>query len=652
MSGHRYRQLFLFGLVLILPSIAILVASRKIAIQDEKTARQEAQQRAAVERKRAVEDVGKDLLARLERIKLQEIVSAADRLPEPSAYSDPAIAAIGWVDDGERLVWPWDFGGSPGHSEFTRAMDEGARAEFGDKFYELAVEVYRQAVFAAPSDAERAAAQLGLARALWRAGTLPDAVGVYRDLLKLPSNVADEYGLAFASYAVEPLLELGAPEGDELDRIDKEVRAPEMLTRVQANRWKSALAHLSNSKNLAVRRGAVEGLEHISGWLTQLDQAAALQADFRNLRLTSDGWQAYRPTPQDPLWLISRAPAGAAARPLVLAVRADSILQDLKPQFEITAGSDSGELLNPRLAGLRANFSSPVETEIAISSRAQRSLWGLSFVLTVTLTFVLGFLLWRDTRRDVHLAELRTQFVSSVSHELKTPLTSIRMFAEILQMRHVDAKRHDEYLETIVSESERLTRLLNNVLDFSRIERGQKTYRLEQGSLAEVIRSTVRTIQYPLAEQGFTLALDIADDLPPVSIDRDGMQQAVLNLLTNAMKYSGKRRDIELRLSRDGQAALIEVTDHGIGIPEKEQTRIFEKFYRAQVPENRAISGTGLGLALVAHIASAHGGGVHVRSKQGEGSTFSLRIPIRGGEAVAAPGGPTNRVRVDAEVQP
>jgi signal transduction histidine kinase len=129
------------------------------------------------------------------------------------------------------------------------------------------------------------------------------------------------------------------------------------------------------------------------------------------------------------------------------------------------------------------------------------------------------------------------------------------------------------------------------------------------------------------------LNLDICDGIPPIAIDRDAIQQAILNLLTNAMKYSGKQRDIGLRLGLDQNTILIEVSDHGIGIPPNEQPRIFQKYYRAQVPENRAISGTGLGLALVAHIAQAHKGSVHVKSEPGEGSTFSIRLPLAAGVA-------------------
>jgi signal transduction histidine kinase len=228
---------------------------------------------------------------------------------------------------------------------------------------------------------------------------------------------------------------------------------------------------------------------------------------------------------------------------------------------------------------------------------------------------------------------MRSQFVSSVSHELKTPLTAIRMFAETLQMRAgADPKIQAEYLETIVNETERLTRLLNNVLDFSRIERGQKSYHMEPALLADVVHSAARTMRFPLTEQGFNFRVDVCGGLPPIRLDRDAIEQAILNLLSNAMKYSGQSRDIDLRLCAQNGSVLIQVEDRGIGIPADERERIFERFYRVPTAENRAISGTGLGLALVVHIAQAHGGRVEVESNPGAGSTFSVRLPLPAGE--------------------
>jgi len=269
---------------------------------------------------------------------------------------------------------------------------------------------------------------------------------------------------------------------------------------------------------------------------------------------------------------------------------------------------------------------------IARNVRLGFYLFGLFLVISVTLFG--AYLLWRDVRREMRLAEMRSRFVAAVSHELKTPLTGIRMFAEMMHMgRPIDPDTQAQYLETIVNESERLTRLLNNVLDFSRIEQGQKTYHREPNDLAEIVQATARTMTYPLEQENFALDVKIENDLPPAYVDRDGIEQAILNLLTNAMKYSGESRDIDLHLrSEDGQA-IIEVSDHGIGIEPDEQARIFEQFYRTPSPDNEGIPGTGLGLTLVQHIARAHGGTVTVQSTLGEGSTFSMHLPLEGADS-------------------
>jgi signal transduction histidine kinase len=161
-----------------------------------------------------------------------------------------------------------------------------------------------------------------------------------------------------------------------------------------------------------------------------------------------------------------------------------------------------------------------------------------------------GYLLLRDVNRDTRMNEVRSQFVASVSHELKTPLTAIRMYAETLAMgRARDDGTRSEYLETIVNESERLARLVDNVLDFAKIEQGKKIYRLRLTRLDEVAGSAARAMQFPLAQQGFALRLSIQEEMPEVAADPDAIQQAILNLLTNAMKYSGDAREIDLRLA-------------------------------------------------------------------------------------------------------
>jgi signal transduction histidine kinase len=191
-----------------------------------------------------------------------------------------------------------------------------------------------------------------------------------------------------------------------------------------------------------------------------------------------------------------------------------------------------------------------------------------------------------------------------------------------------DARKFDEYLDTIVKESERLTRLLNNVLDFSRIETGKRTYGTSPVDLSGIVADAAQTMRYPLARLGFDLHLDVPSEAPVVRGDGDAIKQAILNLLANAIKYSGSSREIGLRLVRRNGSAVIEVWDRGVGIAREDQSKIFGKFYRVSSPENQSIAGAGLGLALVSHIAAAHGGAVAVESAPGIGSTFSIALPL------------------------
>jgi signal transduction histidine kinase len=259
-----------------------------------------------------------------------------------------------------------------------------------------------------------------------------------------------------------------------------------------------------------------------------------------------------------------------------------------------------------------------------------QSLYAAGTALILGMTLLAGYLLMRDVNREMQMAEVRSHFVANVSHELKTPLTSIRMFAETLAMgRAGDERTRAEYLDLIVNESERLSRLVDNVLDFSRIEHGKKIYRMQPASPANPVRAAARAMQYALSQQGFTLKTEIDESLPLLMLDVDAMEQAILNLLTNAMKYSGESRVVELVLKRSGDEAVISVTDHGLGIRRDDQARIFEKFYRVRSPNTEPIPGTGLGLTLAAHIVRAHNGRLEISSDAGAGSTFSIHIPIQ-----------------------
>jgi signal transduction histidine kinase len=242
-------------------------------------------------------------------------------------------------------------------------------------------------------------------------------------------------------------------------------------------------------------------------------------------------------------------------------------------------------------------------------------------------------LMYRNVARELALAKLKSDFVSNVSHELRTPLALIRLYAETLELGRIsNPGKHQEYYEIIRKESERLTSLINNILDFSRIEAGKKEYSFRETDVADLVRSTLESYRFEIEQNGFYFEQKIASNLPPLQLDREAIARSLLNLVNNAVKYSATDKYLGVHLyHRDGSVSL-EVVDHGIGIPAKEQPKIFEKFYRVGDPLVHNTKGSGLGLSLVRHIVRAHGGEVTVESAPGRGSKFIITLPIQASE--------------------
>jgi signal transduction histidine kinase len=259
-----------------------------------------------------------------------------------------------------------------------------------------------------------------------------------------------------------------------------------------------------------------------------------------------------------------------------------------------------------------------------------------SFLHSAGATFlVLVFLLCgialtiRATDREARLAQAKSNFVSNVSHELKTPLSLISMFSEILELGRVNnEEKKAEYYRIIRHESLRLNKMIDNILDFSKIEAGRKTYNFAAGDMAEVIENVLAGYRYQIINSGFDIQTNIQTNLPPVLIDRDAMAQAISNLLDNAIKYSGEVKKLSITTETLGADLSVEIADQGIGIPRAEQAKIFEKFYRVSNGLVHDVKGSGLGLSLVKHIIEAHQGTISVESEVGKGSRFTILLPL------------------------
>jgi signal transduction histidine kinase len=251
-------------------------------------------------------------------------------------------------------------------------------------------------------------------------------------------------------------------------------------------------------------------------------------------------------------------------------------------------------------------------------------IYGIASLLLLVAMLLGVALILRDIAREKHLAGLRSDFISNVTHELKTPLTSIRMYVESLMLGRVKSDEgRKEYLSVVLNESERLKRMINNILEFSKMEKEKQEYHPVETRLSDILLSAINDMKYWLEGKGFTLMTEIDRDIT-VEVDRERFYQVYTNLLSNAIKYSGDSKTISVRLFRNSNEVITEVEDEGIGIAKDNLKKIFEEFYRVERQESGDITGTGLGLTVAREIVESHGGKILVDSEIGKGSKFSV----------------------------
>jgi hypothetical protein len=555
----------LFLGALILPSLAITALGWRVIV----TERELEQKRLEDTENRTVDEIRNSITERLERIKNRDTARTSGL--QDSGYSavDPALVLVAKVDDTNRMVLAQEADPGPEAEQFKKSVMEtdfarkaaaAEHVELAERNDEKAARLYRELVPTARNASQRNYGRVLLARVLSRSrnggGAMnAEARGIYQDLLKLPTTDVDDKGVPFAFYAAARLVLL-TTDGTDLEYNDqgfpfwagpfatmvdlKPVDAGEHEDQVVLDRaildrvtqeitssggsppkpyiLKGVLGNLRYSKDSAVQQTAEAAFDRLSKGLAYREQVSELQEDFYSLGVTSTDWRIYK-NPE--LWLLGMSTPTDSAPTTVFAVHAPTVFKDISESLRnrepwlharIEVGGNEGKALGANLPKLRAVFPPGRDVEIKSALREHQSFYVLSLLVVLGLTFLAGYLMWRDTRREMRIADLRSQFVSSVSHELKTPLTSIRMFAETLQMRHeTDRQTHSRYLDTIVNETERLTRLLNNVLDFSKIERDKRGYHMAPTALDELVDAVASSMQYPLSQQGFNLRVEIAE---------------------------------------------------------------------------------------------------------------------------------------------
>jgi signal transduction histidine kinase len=663
------KQLLITTCLIVVPAFALaLLSLLSVRSQREGTER---------ERERLADKLGKGILEQVGR-SFAEIESRADKSatellgPERGGDALPALLALPQVEsvfvlakDGalKAPAPPWKTP-SPGKldPDFQDVFDEAEALEIRGKTRE-AITRYEELLASAGETRTQALLLNALARCHRKAGRLTDALGLYDRVL---SGHPSELSASGASLAVVAALESLAIALE----LNEPGRALDTCLRL--------LEDLLSGRIASSREGAAYCSEEVAAFLKNPalgDAGAACSRALSLLRNTLAAERAagrFREDPAPPWAPANKTPAqytyralapetlvgmkgldGAGLR-LAVCLRAEAFKEESRRAIERLlqyAGNFDYEIRDARQAAWLPPKDGPLPRpvvrfalerlpgwELAVSVPESPSLQsgarlrmlassGLILLLLLTIAASLYFMN-AMVRRTAELSALKTDFVSAVSHEMRTPLATIRMIAEMFQMDRVkDLRTSQEYIDTVAGETERLTRLINKVLDFSRMDSGRQPYSFVPTAPGPLVDATVRNFESGVS-RNCRIDVEIEQDLPEVALDEDAIVQALLNLLDNAVKYSPEPGRVEVTLMRREGELLLQVADRGVGIDPRKLGMIFEKFYRCEDELTRRTTGTGIGLSIVKHIAEAHRGRIEVRSAPGQGSVFTLSLPL------------------------
>jgi len=575
------RRTWILAVAALAPAAALGFLALGSVRSEENIRRAEADDQAREFLRVAAREIQADLDGRLPEVKARP-AALSPSAPEPEEPPDLAESVRRERPDLISLL-------QRAHAlEFSHGDSKGAAA------------IHAELANSIESTTTRGRLLASAARCARKAGADADAVKFYETLIAEHPDVRGESLLPLGAAARLQLISLGRDHGklvrELLDLPLDPASEIVLLTRLEAlaiptgDRIERARV-LRAAASLVLREGEVRWIRGTRGlWAVFLERGAI------------------RVEPVEPV------PSHLVARRLDELARVGGltfVLNGPAPEGAVEADVAGGAL---RIA---AGLADPAKLEALTSSR--RAIFG-GLVVLLFAAMVAGLVAsLKAAQREMRLARLKSEFISGVSHELRTPLTSIRIFADLLSTPG-PAEKREEHATLLKREAERLSGLVERVLDFARLEKGGATYRLEERDLASVVDEALRTFRAP--KEGFTVKVTRAPEPLPARIDALGVEQIVHNLLDNAAKYA--TGDPEVVLRRDGAKAILEVKDRGQGIATADLPHVFETFYRGP----SATPGTGLGLAIVRQIAEAHGGSVRVASAPAEGATFTVEIPL------------------------
>jgi signal transduction histidine kinase len=572
----------------------------------------------------------------------------------------------------------------PAENEKNELFKQAESAEFRSGQYTEAISLYRRLAGEITDRGFRAFILSRIARCYEKAGNHAGAVESYRSVLETGSPDLTSEGIPLAVTAWYQIATISSDGGRSLDAAEALLKLKEGLFGALWPLTKSRFEFYAKKTDelfasiVGELKSTAKGKEILEGWNRLGEWEDDRKAFMRKLGVLSEQIvpqiESKRVVPRgDPsgffrisalteagVLLVSykRFPAGMIIGIIIDPIKLAGKLTSIDPSIlrlregwhvqvsdgngRVVAGDDFSSWTSPRpkqvfsrtfddgfppwtIRILQSNINTPRRQFLV-----RGGIYVLSAAVVIAALFLGGMMAIKSTAKELRLAELKSDFVSTVSHEFRTPLMSIRYLAELLQRGRVrDEERKRQYYETITSESERLGRLIENILDFSKIEAGLKKYETEAVDIAALVEDVASGFERQAAPKKIDLEMKIETGIPSIPGDRDALSRALFNLLDNAVKYSGDSPRVHLRAWFRLESVFLEVEDHGIGISRDDQKKVFEKFFRSDRAMRGNVKGSGIGLTLVAHIVKAHGGNVKLESEVGRGTKVTIELSRR-----------------------
>lgn len=566
------------------------------------------------------------------------------------------------VDRKGKFFWPWFIDGFENPTKrvstlsFHTKFDQAERAEFIEKDFGKANSKYLASLRASTNNLDSVQTLNALARLSVKMEDGPQALSYYSSIISIYYGICDPHGFPYIYYAIPQLIKISNPSnrnrvfqeiglcltGMESGKIPLNHSTHEMLKLVSEWIVMEFIPHESISP-------VKESIQTIENFLSFIDRNREVIREYLlgenkdEIPLVKDSYHALNGTMLDgrELILIKHTGEYASGFSIVFGqlwskISEQNLTEGTEFEFEIEmvgTGNGIDRPEHPLTTSLEISPYFPgyhvivkLKNESLIDEFVSRRSWIYGIALTLLLGgMILGILLiLRDISREEHLAQLRADFISNVTHELKTPLTSIQLFTESILLNRIKSAAHKkDYLQIILKETGNLKRMINNILDFSRMEKGKREYHFETVNVTLLLNNAINNLDYWLEEKNFTLVKEIEEHVTAMA-DPGALTQAIINLLNNAIKFSRNRKEIIVSLKKDEEMILIQVEDKGIGIPDDQKELIFHPFYRVGQKNSEDISGTGLGLSVVKEIVEAHQGKIRVESQLNKGSTFTI----------------------------